>query len=58
MKITLRVYQAIQSTSEDNIVQKYSRKPMCRVVLSNNKPEVALDRHVSVKTVVLNGSDG
>ena len=26
MKITLRLYQAIQTTSEDQIVQKYSRQ--------------------------------
>ena len=41
MKLTLRLYQAIQATSEDLIAQNYSRQNQCvRVALSNNKPEV------------------
>ena len=59
MKITLRLYQAIQATSEDYIVQNYSRQ--YNVYELHSKPinqKCVLDRHVSVTAVVLNGSAG
>ena len=59
MKITLRLYEAVQATSEDKIVQNYSRQTNvyelhCQTI--NRK--CVLDRHVSVKSFVLNGSVG
>ena len=59
MKITLRLYQAIQTTSEDQIVQKCSRQThLYELHCQTINRKCALDRHVRIKTVVLNGSVG
>ena len=59
MKITLHLYRAIQATSEDYIVQNYSRQTnMFELHFQAINRKCVLDRHISIKTVVLNGSVG
>ena len=59
MKISLHLYQVIKATSEDKIVQNYSRQTnMYELHCQAINRKCVLYRHVSIKTLVLNGSVG
>ena len=59
MKITLRLYQAIQATSDViNCPELFKAYQCVRVALSTLNRKCVLDRNVRVKTFVLNGSVG